>query len=132
MSTTSDPFGTGSIAEAYQRFVAPQLFEPWAREFVRRAAPPPGGVVLDVATGTGAVARALATAVGPAGRVVASDVSGAMILEARTVAADPAGAPIDYQEWSATALGCGDDSVAMVFCQRRSPPLRLASAMRCT
>jgi ubiquinone/menaquinone biosynthesis C-methylase UbiE len=118
MSTASDAFGTGSIAGAYQRFVAPQLFEPWAREFVRRAAPPPGGVVLDVATGTGSVARALATAVGPAGRVVASDVSGAMILEARTVAADPAGAPIDYQEWSASALGCADDSFAMVFCQQ--------------
>jgi ubiquinone/menaquinone biosynthesis C-methylase UbiE len=118
MSTTSGAFGTGSIAQAYRRFVAPQLFEPWAREFVRRAAPPPGGVVLDVATGTGAVARALATAVGPAGRVVASDVSGAMILEARTVAADPAGAPIEYQEWPASALGCGDDSFAMVFCQQ--------------
>jgi SAM-dependent methyltransferase len=118
MSTASDAFGTGSIAGAYRTFVAPQLFEPWAREFVRRAAPPPGGVVLDVATGTGSVARALATAVGPAGRVVASDVSGAMILEARTVAADPAGAPIDYQEWSASALGCADDSFAMVFCQQ--------------
>ncbi len=43
----------------------------------------PGQVVLDVASGTGIAAAAAAQAVGPSGRVTASDISPAMIAQAR-------------------------------------------------
>ena len=52
----SQGFTAGSIPQAYDRFMAAQLFEPWARELVR-AALTRGGSVLDVATGPGTVAR---------------------------------------------------------------------------
>jgi ubiquinone/menaquinone biosynthesis C-methylase UbiE len=52
---------------AYDRFMAPQLFEPWAREMVGRAKLRSGSSVLDVASGPGTVGRLAAAVVGPAG-----------------------------------------------------------------
>jgi hypothetical protein len=40
-------FTAGSVPEAYDRFMAPQLFEPWARELVGRAKLRSGSSVLD-------------------------------------------------------------------------------------
>jgi demethylmenaquinone methyltransferase/2-methoxy-6-polyprenyl-1,4-benzoquinol methylase len=47
----------------------------WRRYVVRQAAPPIGGLALDVATGTGDIAIELAHAIGYKGQVVASDFS---------------------------------------------------------
>lgn len=49
---------------------------------VARLRPPPGAKVLDVATGTGALAVALAQTVGPQGRVMGIDLSPAMLQRA--------------------------------------------------
>lgn len=57
-----------SPAEMYQEFFGPALFEPWAAVLVDRAAPRPGERVLDLACGTGIVARRVAPAVGAGGR----------------------------------------------------------------
>ena len=92
----SQGFTAGSIPQAYDRFMAAQLFEPWARELVGRAALTRGGSVLDVATGPGTVARLAASALGPDGRVVASDISAAMLAVAASKPVDPAWAPIEY------------------------------------
>ena len=54
-----------------------------ARELVRWAGPRPGEHWLDVATGTGEAARALAAAVGDGGSVLATDLSAAMLDAAR-------------------------------------------------
>ena len=50
-----------------------------ADRVVARLKPPPGSKVLDAATGTGALAVALAQAVGPTGRVMGIDLSAAML-----------------------------------------------------
>ena len=60
-------FTAGSVPEAYDRFMAPQLFEPWARELMGRAKLRSGSSVLDVASGPGTVGRLAAAVVGPAG-----------------------------------------------------------------
>src|ERR1700684_3975599 len=75
----SHGFTQVSVPYAYERFMLRQLFEPWARELVPRAALRRGWSVLDVASGLGPVARLAAAAVGSAGRVVASDISEAML-----------------------------------------------------
>jgi demethylmenaquinone methyltransferase / 2-methoxy-6-polyprenyl-1,4-benzoquinol methylase len=54
----------------------------WRREVLRRNAPGAGADVLDLATGTGVLAAAAAAAVGPAGSVVALDLSGEMLRRA--------------------------------------------------
>ncbi|MDQ6906802.1 MAG: bifunctional demethylmenaquinone methyltransferase/2-methoxy-6-polyprenyl-1,4-benzoquinol methylase UbiE [Chloroflexota bacterium] len=51
----------------------------WRNYVVAQAAPPVGGSALDVATGTGDIAIALAERVGPGGTVLATDFSEAMM-----------------------------------------------------
>jgi ubiquinone/menaquinone biosynthesis C-methylase UbiE len=74
--------------------------------------------VLDVATGPGAVARLAASAIGPHGRVVASDISAAMLAVAASKPVDSAWAPIEYLECSATAIDASDSSFDAVLCQQ--------------
>jgi len=113
----SHAFVEGSVPEAYERFVMRQLFEPWARELLRRAAPSGDDVVLDVATGPGTVARVAAAHVGEAGRVVASDISAAMLAVAAAKPAEPGSAPIEYLECSADALDAAGESFQLALCQ---------------
>lgn len=51
----------------------------WRNDVVAQAAPPVGGKALDVATGTGDIAIALAKRIGPRGTVVAMDFSEGMM-----------------------------------------------------
>jgi SAM-dependent methyltransferase len=111
-------FTAGSVPEAYDRFMAPQLFEPWARELVGRAELRSGSSVLDVASGPGTVARLAAAVLGPEGRVVASDISPAMLAVAAAKPVDPAWAPIDYLECPVTAIDAADGSFDAVLCQQ--------------
>ncbi|HEY2887394.1 MAG TPA: ubiquinone/menaquinone biosynthesis methyltransferase [Candidatus Limnocylindrales bacterium] len=60
----------------------------WRRRLVAATGLGPGDAALDVATGTGKVAIALADVVGPFGRVVGVDVSEGMIALARSRTAD--------------------------------------------
>jgi ubiquinone/menaquinone biosynthesis C-methylase UbiE len=75
------------------------------------------GPVLDVASGLGPVARLAAAAAGPGGRVVASDISAAMLALAAAKQADPRRAPIEYLECPAAAITADDDSFDVVLCQ---------------
>ncbi len=62
----------------------------WYRRFsMKRAGVGPGMQVLDVATGTGAVARGAARLVGPSGRVVGCDPTPGMLKQARRVFSGP-------------------------------------------
>jgi SAM-dependent methyltransferase len=94
-----------------------QLFEPWAAELVARAGLRPGQSVLDVASGLGPVARLAAAAVGPDGRVVASDISAPMLALAAAEPVPTGWAPIEYLECHAAAIQSGDDSFDAVLCQ---------------
>jgi ubiquinone/menaquinone biosynthesis C-methylase UbiE len=111
-------FDSVSIAESYERFLTRQLFEPWAADLVARAQLQPGAVVLDVASGTGAVARRAAGIVGPNGRVVASDLSSGMLAVAMNKPLPSASATIECQEGPATALGADDAVFDVVLCQQ--------------
>jgi SAM-dependent methyltransferase len=114
----SRSFGEASVPEAYRRYLLPQMFEPWARDLVRRARLQPGNAVLDVASGLAPVARVAAAAVGQQGRVTASDISGPMLALAATQPVDPEWAPIEYLECSATAIEAEDDHFDVVLCQQ--------------
>ncbi len=69
------------VAMGYDR-QALRFFPYSADKMVARLKPKPGEKVLDVATGTGAVALAAAQAVGAGGRVVGIDIAEAMLAEA--------------------------------------------------
>jgi demethylmenaquinone methyltransferase/2-methoxy-6-polyprenyl-1,4-benzoquinol methylase len=75
-----------SIAPVYDRMntiMTAGLDGRWRRAAVRAARISFGGSALDVACGTGKLTAALASAVGPTGRVVGVDLSTAMLEQAR-------------------------------------------------
>jgi SAM-dependent methyltransferase len=110
------PFGSAAVAEDYRRYLQPVIFEPWARRLVAYAGVAEGQTVLDVAAGTGAVSREAAAVVGARGRVIASDLSGAMLSHVGE-GADAAAAPIETLVCDAASLALPDRSVDVVLCQ---------------
>src|SRR5262245_55965205 len=103
-------------AEGYERFMVPPLFRPWARRLAEAAAPRPGERILDVACGTGIVAREVAARLGTSATIVAVDASPAMLAVARE-AADREGVAIEWHDGQAEALPFGSASFDLVFCQ---------------
>ena len=114
----SGSFTQVSVPDGYERFMLRQLFEPWAAELIARAGVRPGSHVLDVATGLGPVATLAAAAAGPGGRVVASDISAAMLAAAAARPTGARSAPAEYVECPASAIPVEDASFDVVLCQQ--------------
>jgi SAM-dependent methyltransferase len=92
----------GDAAGLYQRHLVPAVTAGWAADLVERAGLRRGERVLDVACGTGVVARAAAQRVGRTGHVAGIDINPGMLAVARSL---PAG-PGDSTGWfQASALG---------------------------
>jgi ubiquinone/menaquinone biosynthesis C-methylase UbiE len=104
----------GSAPENYERFFVPAIGEPLARDLVRSANLAPGERVLDVACGTGIVARLAAREVRPNGAVAGLDINAEMLKVARAVSAE---LPIDWHEGAAESMRLADESFDVVFCQ---------------
>jgi SAM-dependent methyltransferase len=81
--TGDSPYLDPLVAAAYARLAAPSQFTRPARDLVGLLGASNGARVLDVGSGTGVVAEALAQAVGGAGRVIAVDPSAAMLSAVR-------------------------------------------------
>lgn len=95
-------------AELYEAKFVPALFADWAPHVVDMADVAAGQSVLDVACGTGIVARTAAARVGPDGRVVGVDLNPAMLTVAERVCpgvelrrADVADLPFDAASFDA-------------------------------
>jgi SAM-dependent methyltransferase len=106
----------GDAAELYQRHLVPAVTAGWAADLVERAGPRRGERVLDVACGTGVVARAAAGRVGRTGHVAGVDINAAMLAVARSLPAGP-GASVGWFEGSAQALPFPAGSYDVVLCQ---------------
>jgi SAM-dependent methyltransferase len=79
-----EPWQLGESPDAlYERYLVPAMFGPWAADLVALAAPQPGERVLDVACGTGIVARLVAPYVGATGHVVGLDLDTGRLAIAR-------------------------------------------------
>lgn len=97
-------FTDAAVPRAYDAYLVPRLFAPWAELLLDAAAVGAGDVVLDVATGPGTVARAASRRAGPRGRVVATDRSLSMLGVARSKPPIVGGAPIEYVAAPAESL----------------------------
>src|SRR3954468_6564062 len=99
--------------QAYDELLVPIMFAPQAERLVRLVAPQPGERVLDVACGTGAVARRLAAAGASVTGLALSEptlaVAAQRLPEARFVAGDAASLPF------------ADASVHAATCQQGLP-----------
>ena len=117
MSKASGFQVSGNAAELYERYAVPYVLGPWAPELVEQAALQRGNRVLDLACGTGVVARLAAPRVGTTGQVIGMDLNAGMLAVARTLPA-PSGPPIVWVEGSATAMELPDASFDVILCQQ--------------
>ena len=83
MSESSTGQVIASAAEVYEQFFVPALFAEWAPRVADAARVGDGQAVLDVACGTGVLAREVARRVGQAGSVVGLDLNEGMLAVAR-------------------------------------------------
>jgi ubiquinone/menaquinone biosynthesis C-methylase UbiE len=100
--------------QTYEASLVPRIFRPWAERLVDAAGLLAGERVLDVACGTGIVARTAAGRVGPGGTVVGVDVNPAMLELARELG----GPPIEFIESNAQTLPFDDSAFDVAFCQQ--------------
>lgn len=101
-----------TAAEVYEEFFVPALFGEWAGPVAAAAAVGPGQAALDVACGTGALARELKRRTAPHGRVVGLDRNEGMLAVARRHAPD-----IDWRSGRAEALPFPDRAFDAVVSQ---------------
>jgi ubiquinone/menaquinone biosynthesis C-methylase UbiE len=104
-------------AELYEQYVARYIFGGWTGLLVDAAHLVAGKRALDLACGTGVVARAAARRVGVAGKVIGLDLNPAMIAVARSLS-QPNGAKIEWCQGSAVGLPLKLGSVNVVLCQQ--------------
>ena len=103
-------------AETYESYMVPPLFAPAAQRLVDAARPRPGERVLDVACGTGVVARRVAGIAGPAAQVTGLDLNPNMLAVARA-ATEREGLSIDWREGRAESIPFSDGSFDLALCQ---------------
>jgi len=102
-------------AENYERFFVPAIGEPLANDLIRLAAPRPGERILDVACGTGIVARLASQQVGSNGTVAGLDMNPGMLEVARSIT--PADMTIEWYESGAEDMPLPDEAFDVVLCQ---------------
>jgi SAM-dependent methyltransferase len=106
----------GSAPEIYEREMVPAIFAAWAPVLLAHAALREGERALDVACGTGVVARLAAAQVGARGGVVGLDLNAGMLARARAWA--PAqGAVVSWHEGDAAAMPFDAQTFDAVLCQ---------------
>lgn len=99
MSESEAETVTRPVAEVYEEFFVPAILQTWANRVAEAAGIQAGQHVLDVACGTGILARTIAGRVGPKGAVVGVDPNEGMLAVARRKA--PA---IEWRDGRAEAL----------------------------
>jgi ubiquinone/menaquinone biosynthesis C-methylase UbiE len=112
-----DALERSTPAEVYEQYLGRSIADPFARMLLDHAAPKQGERVLDLASGTGSVARQVAPMVGRQGRVVAVDINPAMLAVGRAMS-PPAGAAIEWLEGNAIDLDLPDAAFDLVLCQQ--------------
>jgi ubiquinone/menaquinone biosynthesis C-methylase UbiE len=100
----------------YERYFVPAIGGPLAVETVQAAALRAGERVVDVACGTGVVARLAAEQVGAGGAVTGVDDNPGMLAVARSLPAE--GATIEWHEADAAATGLPDADYDAALCQQ--------------
>ena len=112
-SSTTETFQiTLAQAEMYESTFVPAIFAQWAPLLLDAAGVRPGQRVLDVACGTGVLARTGAERVGPTGSVVGVDLNPAMLAVARRLRPD-----LEWRQGDVAELPFADRTFDVVLCQ---------------
>ncbi|MBI2254556.1 MAG: methyltransferase domain-containing protein [Proteobacteria bacterium] len=111
----TDKVFAGSVPENYNRYMVPLIFAPYAADLARRAASFTPRAVLETATGTGIVTRALAPKLTPDASYVATDLNPPMLDYAASQ--QPPDNRIKWQQANALELPFADATFDLVCCQ---------------
>lgn len=106
-----------SPVDVYEVVFVPAMLDPLTTAVMADFDVRSGEQLMDLACGTGIVARRVAPLLGANGRIVAVDVSTEMLAKARSKPA-PSGARIEWVAGDAQALELPDDSFDVVICQQ--------------
>jgi ubiquinone/menaquinone biosynthesis C-methylase UbiE len=108
---------SGSSPAAYEKYLVPGFFKPWAETLTALVSPAPGSDVLDVACGTGIVARTVSSTVKKGVRVTGLDNNPEMLKHA-SMLSKRSGLEIDWQQGEANQLPFKERRFDYLFCQQ--------------
>jgi len=110
----SDAIFAGSVPRLYETLLVPMIFESYAADLKERVAASKARDILELAAGTGAVTRALATIDDDALSIVATDLNQGMLDQAMTKGTVR---PVSWRQADALALPFTDGEFDAVVCQ---------------
>src|SRR5712691_10858334 len=113
-SASEDKIFTGSIPKLYETYLVPLIFEPYAADLVNRLSSRSPSRVLEIAAGTGVVTRALASMLPESVSIVATDLTQAMLDQARVVGTRRT---VEWRQADAMQLPFADGTFDAVVCQ---------------
>jgi SAM-dependent methyltransferase len=114
LSRPSDATFAGAVPRAYDAYLVPLLFAPYADDLAGRIQALRPSRVLEVAAGTGVLTRAMASRLPPSVAIVATDLNPPM-LEHATALGTARG--VEWRPADAQSLPFGDDEFDAVVCQ---------------
>ena len=114
MTSSLDTAFTGSVAQFYERYMVPLIFEPYAVDIAKRVALAAPDRVLELACGTGVVTRQLAVMLGASADILATDLNPAMIEEAARIGTVR---PVAWRQLDAMELPFEQATFDAVVCQ---------------
>ncbi|MZH02050.1 MAG: methyltransferase domain-containing protein [Nitrospinae bacterium] len=106
------------VHKTYDELLLPRMFIPLAETILEEADIKQDEHILDLACGPGTVARLAANKVGLGGRVLALDISSAMLEVAKDKPVTANSAHIKYEESPASSLNVPDNSFDKTICQQ--------------
>src|SRR5437773_1985343 len=111
---SSNTVFTNTIAENYEKYMAPMFFEPYAKDMATRLLPDKINSILEIACGTGQVTRLLRMKL-PKAKIVATDLNPGMLELAEKIIGTED--KIEWQIANAQELPFGDNTFDAVVCQ---------------
>ena len=113
-SSNGDRVFSGSIAQLYEQYLVPLIFDPYARDLTSRLASLRPSAVLEIAAGTGAVTRHMAARLPAHVSIVATDLNQPMLDHAMSIGTSRS---VTWRQADAMSLPFGDATFDAVVCQ---------------
>ena len=112
--SNSDRVFSGSIAQLYERYLVPLIFDPYARDLTSQLVSLQPSAVLEIAAGTGAVTRHIAAQLPAYVSIVATDLNQPMLDHAMSIGTSRS---VTWRQADAMSLPFGDATFDAVVCQ---------------
>ena len=113
-SADTDKVFAGSVPKVYEQYLVPLIFEPYAEDLAKRLAARACSRVLEIAAGTGALTRQLASVLPSDVSIVATDLNRSMLDLAAEIGTKR---PVEWREADAMQLPFEEAQFDAVVCQ---------------